>query len=476
MRLKTTAARIAALAAAAALAAIVASAGNGRPAAAAPPAAAHRWKIVFVVSDDENIYGSAVMHDVKHLIADHGVTFTDFHVTTSECGPSRASILTGQYPHHTGVTGNFGPHGYPSFNEHEDLAVWLHDAGYSTALVGKYINDYSLDGHNRVPPDWTDWQAMDSVPLEKYYDYTVNENGKLVHYGTAPSDYSTTVLTGKALDFLHHTRRPFFLYFAPVTPHLPAVPAPQDVGRFDSLAPFKSPSLNQANISDEPWAAWHERALTADGLSYVNEVRRRQLESLQSVDRAVAKIVAVLKQRHELDRTVIFYTSDNGFLWGEHRLGGKLWPYTQSINVPLVVRTPWTAGNGTTSSKPVLNVDFASTISQLAGVTPGIPQDGQSFVPLLHGKKIPWRNEFLVEYLGKNKLHDGGPPPYIALRTPDYLYVHYRFRNWQELYNLKTDPFELRNVAADPAYAATLKALQAELHRLYEEPPHRVPA
>ncbi len=97
--------------------------------------------------------------------------------------------------HHTGVTDNFGPHGFPAFNDSSDLAVWLHNAGYETALVGKYLNDYSLDGHNEIPPGWDDWQAMDSVPLEKYYDYKVNENGRIVHYGNAPADYSTTVLT-----------------------------------------------------------------------------------------------------------------------------------------------------------------------------------------------------------------------------------------------------------------------------------------
>ena len=431
-----------------------------------------RLNVVFIVSDDERVDGNAVMHDVQRLLARHGVTFDDFRVTTSECGPSRASILTGQYSHHTGVTDNFGPHGYPAFAAGSDLAVWLHDAGYRTALVGKYLNDYSLDGHNAIPPGWDDWQAMDSVPLEKYHDYDVNENGRIVHYGRKPADYSTTVLTQKAIDFLRGVRQPFFLYYAPVAPHLPAVPAPEDVGRFDALSPFSSPSVNQANISDEPWKAWHARALTAGGLSYVDTVRRHQLESLQAVDRAVGRIVATLARRKLLDRTVIFYTSDNGFLWGEHRLGGKLWPYEESTRVPLIVRMPWTQANGTVNHEPVLNIDFASTIAALTGVTPTIPQDGDSFVPLLHGRRIPWRKDYLIEYLGENKLRDGGPPPYVAVHTPRYLYVEYRYRQWQELYDLRRDPWELHNVVDDPAYRGIRLALRTRLETLYLAPPH----
>ena len=349
------------------------------PAGASPGAvsrhrsASQRLNFVFILSDDERTQGNAVMHDVNRLLAKHGVTFSNFDVTTSECGPSRASILTGQYSHHTGVMDNFGPHGYPAFAGTSDLANWLHRAGYETALVGKYLNDYSLDGHNAIPPGWDDWQAMDSVPLEKYYDYKVNENGKIVHYGSRPADYSTTVLTKQALAFLRSARRPFFLYFAPVAPHLPAIPAPQDIGKLDSLPTFRTPAVNQLNISSEPWASYHSRSLSEGGIAYTQDVRRHQLESLLSLDRSVKQIVDTLAKRHELRRTVIVYTSDNGFLWGEHRLGGKLWPYRASTHVPLIVRTPWTTANGTFNNEPVLNIDFASTIAELAGIEPGNP-------------------------------------------------------------------------------------------------------
>lgn len=406
------------------------------------------------------------MANVQRLLAAHGVSFTDFHVTTSMCGPSRASILSGRYSHHTGVLTNFGQHSYPAFNQRSNLAVWLHAAGYRTALIGKYINDYTRYGHNRIPPGWDDWQVMDSVPMEAYYHYTLNENGRLVHYGHSAADYSTTVLTNKAVSFLKQTRSPFFLYFAPVAPHLPAIPARQDQGKLENLAPLHSPAFNQRNIGKEPWRYWHEDMLKAAARIYVNDIRRRQEESLLSLDRAVKRIVDVLRQRHELARTVIFYTSDNGFLWGEHRLGGKIWPYQESTHVPLIVRTPW-QHTATTDNQPVLNIDLASTISALAGAKPRLPQDGRSFLPLLHGRTLRWRQAFLVEYLGDSQLRLGGPPPYVAVQTRRYLYIEYR-NGWRELYDRRHDPWELNNIAANPRTASIRHTLHRLLHRLYQ--------
>src|SRR5579864_4123760 len=166
--------------------AMLAAAGLAARAQARP--ATSRLNVVF------NVSGNAVMKDVQRLIARHGVTFDDFRVTTSMCGPSRASILTGQYAHHTGVLENFGAHAYPAFvEESEDLPVWMHDAGYETALVGKYINGYTgVAGHHKVPPGWNDWQVMDSIPMEAYYNYDLNDNGTLVHYGNKANDYSTS--------------------------------------------------------------------------------------------------------------------------------------------------------------------------------------------------------------------------------------------------------------------------------------------
>jgi N-acetylglucosamine-6-sulfatase len=445
--------------------------GNAQPRRAAR-APKRRLNVVLILSDDERVDGSTVMRNVHRLLAAHGITFTNYHVTTSECGPSRASILQGQYSHHTGVLDNFGLHGYPQFDQSSNLAVWLHRSGYRTALVGKYLNDYTLYGHDAIPPGWDDWQAMDSIPMEKYYNYTLDENGRQVQYGDSLSDYSTTVLTQKATSFIKRQgSKPFFLYFAPTAPHLPAIPAVQDRGKLENIAPLHTPAIDEANIGDKPWRAWHRDLLKAAADLYENHVRQRQLESLYALDRSVKRIVSTLRQRKLLSRTVIIYTSDNGFLWGEHRLGGKLWPYEESTHVPLVVRTPWRAGNGTANAEPVLNIDLASTISRLAGVAPGKAQDGRSFVPLLHGRTIRWRHAFVEEYLGRDQLRVGGPPPYVAVRTGRYLYVEYR-RGWRELYDLRRDPWQLDNLAGRPKLGAISRSLHVLLRRLESAPPH----
>jgi arylsulfatase A-like enzyme len=452
----------------------------GASAAKTLPASPHkpdqRLNVVLILSDDERWDGTTVMKNVKSLLVDHGVNFTNAHVTTSLCGPSRASILTGQYAHHTGVLDNFGPHAYPAFTEQSnDLAVWMHRAGYQTALVGKYINAYTgAAGHHMIPPGWDDWQVMDSIPMEAYYNYSINDNGHLEHYGRKPSDYSTTVLTQKAVQFIHGARHPFFLYFAPVAPHLPAIPAPGDQNKLENIAPIHSPAFNQRNIGKEPWRFWHKEMLSVAAQLYINHhVRERQEESLLALDRSVRSVVQALKARHELNRTVILYTSDNGFLWGEHRLGGKVWPYQESTHVPLIVRAPWTT-TPTRNNQPVLNIDLAPTISALAGVKPGLPEDGRSFLPFLQGQQTPWRHAFLVEYLGKDLLHDGGPPPYVAVQNRRNLYVEYR-NGWRELYNLKKDPWELNNIAGNPRTRPLQATLSRLLQRLYTAPPTPVP-
>jgi arylsulfatase A-like enzyme len=381
-------------------------------------------------------------------------------VTTSECCPSRASILCGQYAHTTGVVQNFGPASYPRFYEKSNLATWLHDGGYTTALVGKYLNDYTIYGRHHIPPGWSNWQAIDSVPEEAYYDYTLNENGRLVHHGAAAADYSTDVLGRKAKDFVSAAREPFFLYFTPIAPHLPAIPAERDLST-PLVLPRPRPNFNERDISDKPWSEIYRRVLGPNAVHYLDrEIESRQLRSLRELDRQVGALVRSLAQRGVLDRTVIIYMSDNGFLWGEHRLGGKIWPYEESIRVPLVVRVPW-AHAPRTDSHMVLNIDLASTIAELAHVRPGLPQDGRSIVPLLQSRVVGgWRRDFEVEYLGASQYYDGGPPPFRALRTTRWLYVEY-LNGWRELYDLRRDPYELRNVAGR---AATVR-LQAVLGR-----------
>ena len=303
------------------------------------------------------------------------MTFDRYYTTTSECCPSRASILTGQYPHHTGVVANFGPSGYPSFDESSTLATWLHDAGYTTALVGKYLNGYTLDGNHHVPPGWDRWVAIDSVPEERYYRYTLNEDGHLVDFGRRPADYSTSVLTSKAVDFVRTTRESRSSCTSrPSRPTFPRSLRRAIARASTGCRRPTSPAFDEADISDKPWRSRFVRTFTPRGAAYdLDEVRGRQLETLRSLDRSVGRLVGELRRRQLLRSTVIVYLSDNGFLWGEHRLGGKIWPYEESIHLPLVIRTPWRAGDGTVDHHMALNVDIAPTVAALAGVRAGDP-------------------------------------------------------------------------------------------------------
>jgi N-acetylglucosamine-6-sulfatase len=436
-----------------------------------PRAAARRFgrpqrpNIVVILTDDQRFDTLSRMPNVERLLAGRGVTFTNAFVTTSECCPSRASILSGQYAHDDGVVQNFGhTRGYKQFDESSTLATWLRGAGYETGLVGKYLNDYTYYGHHHIPPGWSQWDAIDSRPEERYYDYTLNENGRLVDYGSAPKDYSTDVLAGKAVDFIHRARGPFFLYFAPVAPHLPATPAPRDLAEPPAL-PRPRPDFDEPDVGDKPWHHLYRRMRKPQALHFLDrEIEGQQLGSLLEVDRQVGAIVNALKQRRALDNTVLVFMSDNGFLWGEHRLGGKLWPYEESIRVPLVIRAPWIR-SARVDRHLVLNIDLASTLAQLAHARPGLRQDGRSLVPLLRGASPPWRDEFVEEYLGESALDDAGPPPFRALRTKHWLYVEY-WNGWRELYDLDHDPYELSNEAHNPTFAAVRQRLRARLYAL----------
>jgi N-acetylglucosamine-6-sulfatase len=439
--------------------------GASTSAPAASRAAAGAPNIVVILADDERWDTLDRMREVRRLIASRGVVFTNAFVTTSECCPSRASILTGQYSHHTGVIQNFGPTSYPRFDEKSNLAVWLHRAGYDTALVGKYLNDYTVYGHHHIPPGWSDFVAMDSRPEEKYYDYTLNENGDLVHYGAAASDYSTDVLASKAIDFVRRAKEPFFLYFAPIAPHLPAIPAERDISTPLTLTKPR-PDFDERDLSDKPWQHLYKRVYSTQAIEYLDrDIEGRQLRSLRELDRKAGALMVELKRKGVLGNTIVIFASDNGFLWGEHRLGGKIWAYEESIRVPLVIRVPWRNAWGRTDSHPVLNIDLASTIAELAGVETRLPQDGRSLVPLLRGRSPAWRRDFVVEYLGASQLYDGGPPPFQALRSSQWLYVEYT-NGWRELYDLRRDPYELRNLAGGRDVRELQRHLAERLRRL----------
>ena len=206
----------------------------------------------------------------------------------------------------------------------------------------------------------------------------------------------------------------------------------------------------------------------------------RALASLQQVDRSIGEFVNALRADGQLSNTVLIFTTDNGLMLGEHRMGiVKIWPYEESIRVPLVIAGADVKDSGRRNGDFALNIDLASTIAQLAGVRPGLRQDGRSLVPLLEDQHPPWRRSFVVEYLGPGGSGSDYVAPFEGIRTVRYLYVQYgRFhlsprgpmvpypKGSEELYDLRTDPYELNNLAALPQYQALRRSLAAQLQQL----------
>jgi N-acetylglucosamine-6-sulfatase len=420
----------------------------------APGVGPGRPSVVVILTDDQ-VYNSLwAMPQTTRLLVDHGVTFTNAFDSNSMCCPSRATILTGQYSHSTGVWRNFPPHGgFRSFHDGSTLATWL-DPHYTTALVGKYLNGYGADMGYR-PPGWDQWFAAGS---EAYYGYRISEDGHVKQFGSAPSDYSTTVLGNESVRFIDDTKGPLFLYLATMAPHLPSIPSPQDRHAFAGLKPWHPPSYGEADVSDKPpyiraqeWNPSRAAAIDAD--------RRRMFQSLLGVDRTVAAIVAALRRTGRLSNTLILFTTDNGFSLGENRWRGKSVPYDPSIRLPLVIRyDALGVPGGTVDTHLVTDADFAPTIADAAGV-PAPGAEGQSLLPLMGGSVHSWRTSFPLEHLLGIHGQAHPPPSYCGVRTTRYMYVRYQ-DGFQELYDLGADPWELSNVASQrPALVASLRTL-----------------
>jgi N-acetylglucosamine-6-sulfatase len=436
-------------------------------------AAADTPNVLVIESDDQTLESMRVMNNVNSLIGAQGATFTRSFVNFSLCCPSRATFLTGQYAHNHGVLSNQPPNGgfegFESLHGDNNLAVWLQDAGYYTAMIGKYLNGYANDPP--VPPGWTEWYA--AAPADQdVYNYTLNENGTLVSYGESPTDFKQDVVTSKAVDFVDRRApkvQPFFLWLTYTAPHLggpepnpnppfdcqsTAKPAPRHAVAFDFEPLPRPPNFNEANVSDKPADIRNRPLLNADQIADIERKYRCELESLLSVDEGVKSIVDALTAQGELDNTVLIYTSDNGYFHGEHRIpGGKLRIYEESIRVPLEMRGPGIPP-GVNVNDLAINADLAPTIVDVANANPGLVMDGRSLIPVAQNPGIERGRELLIE-----------EPRFKAIRTGRYKYAEHR-TGAKELYDLSKDRFERQSRHADSAYRSVRLQLAARLHQL----------
>src|SRR5215211_2224692 len=291
-----------------------------------------RPNIVVVMSDDQTTESMRVMANVNALLAREGVTFANNFVSFPLCCPSRSTFLSGQYAHNHTVMGNAPPQGgYDKWRptEGNSLPVWLRSAGYTTVHIGKYLNGYGRTEPTHVPAGWAEWYGSVDPSTYRYYGYTLNENGRLVAYGTRPEDYQADVYTAKAVDAVKRLApqpTPFFLSVAYLAPHsgqprepgdprnlATPVPAPRHKGRFAAEALPRPPSFNEADVSDKPAAMRRRPLLGAQRINAIQSNYRQRLESVLAVDEGVAAIVRALADSGELANTLFVYTSDNGF-------------------------------------------------------------------------------------------------------------------------------------------------------------------
>ena len=419
------------------------------------PAPLTRPNIVLIISDDQRYDSMDYMPITKSRIFDQGVTFTRAYVTTPLCCPSRASILTGLYAHNHHAYDNFTMPDQPTVVEA------LHEAGYYTGLVGKYLNPWS----DKVRPEFDYWVAYDGHTGSKiYFNPKLNINGKrhTIH------GYVTSILQDYALEFFSQAQRqakPFFLIFAPNAPHYPADPAPGDENLYPDLPPARPPNYMEKDLSDKP--VWIQKNRAADP-NTMDDLHRKQLQSLHSLDVAVGKMLDALHENGQDQNTLVIYLSDNGLFLGEHRIDGKEMVYEEAVRVPFAVWYPPLVPKPLVESQLVANIDIAPTIYELAGVpTPG-EMDGQSLVPLLKSPTADWRTWLLLEAWP-------WPHSWRAIRTDNYLYVE-TAGDISELYDTVNDPYELQNQYRNAAYAATVKELASTLRSLNLGAPLTQPA
>lgn len=418
-----------------------------------------KMNIIFVLTDDQRMGTLQYMPNILAEMNDRGIIFERAFVTSSLCCPSRASILTGQYATQHGVLSNQRPFGGARvFNDSITLAVWMQNAGYKTALVGKYLNAYDkISPH--IPPGWDYWFSFLHT---SFYNYDVNDNGK--EYKDKET-YSTDLVFDKSIAFAKNNKsEPFFLYINPSAPHLPAQVPDIDVAKFSTFN-WHPKSYNEFNVSGKPAYIQQIPRFDAQLKTQIQTDAIWQIRSLQAVDRGFGRLISFLKKQGIYDNTTIIFLSDNGYMWGEHRLTGKVLPYEEAIRVPMAISSPYIKKTQTDSSNLVLNIDMAPTILDLTA-TPKPEQwtlDGESLFEFLSNKKPLKRSYFFIENLEESPIN-GHPSitkrvTHWGVRSHNQKYIEY-VTGESEFYDLVKDPLEQENQINNKDYSAEIDSLR----------------
>ena len=483
-----------------------------------------RPNVVMIIVDDMRKDDLRFMPRTRQLIGGKGVTFANSLSPYPLCCPARASYLLGQYTHNHRVFSVRHPYAFPALKDRSTLATWLTAAGYSTALVGKYMNGYGnmpepgkTSGKSLyyVPPGWTTWRASfeSGIPRDhpdhggtyQYFNTTLSRNGK--GFANFRGQYQSVVygdLSARIIRTRAASAKPFFLYASYTAPHNGGPQERDDLkyvrDRDGNLVTFGSPArpahvkgMFDRQITAAPGAEWRDPDPTDKpdylrSLSHTNaaeraamlELTRQRAEALYVVDRQVKRTIDALAASGELDETLVIFTSDNGYFLGEQRIRqGKILPHGPSIRTPLLMRGPGIPA-GETRYDPFLSIDFAPTIADIAGATPRVPVDGVSMLDVMRHGDVGWKRAVLTETGPRGvvrdtdesgqplDVEDPGEPDIrwaIGIRTDRYLYVDLASKE-EELYDMATDPNQYHNLVDVPKHAGLLASMRRELARM----------
>ncbi len=512
-----------------AIAAALALGAAGPPAEARQGGSGKRPNILVIMTDDQSLADVNHMPNVRKLLARRGTSFSHAVDSFPLCCPARATFITGQYAHNHGVAGNFYPYGWYGMKARQNsLPRWLQKRGYITAMVGKWLNGYgALDGHGEIPRGFRIWRGLLDVSSYDYFNFIMNSNGRLRswgdrsfaeklvefaniqvrggprpsalqvlqlaqsiftpgYYGTAePQNYSPDVtgkITRKLVRRQAKAKKPFFIWWAPAAPHREDVATtilgrpgadPRAAPRYEqfsqSLQLPRPPSFNHSDPADPESMIAQLPSMTPAEINQLTLDYQGRIGSLRAVDDHVAKLVRTLRKTRQLRNTLIVFLSDNGWVQGEHRIrGDKFVPYEESIHVPFIMRGPGVP-KGRIVKAQVSNIDFARTLLDAAWARPGRAQDGISLLPVARRPGRAPNRVIELEAPSPLFLGPGFPmsydKPYKGVRTNKYKYIVWSY-GAVELYDLRRDPYEINNVAADPGYAAVISRLAGRLQRL----------
>jgi N-acetylglucosamine-6-sulfatase len=458
----------------------------GMPAPMVEESAATKPNIIYIVTDDADKQLLFSMPNVKRLLVEQGTFLENYYIPQAMCCPSRASVLTGEYPHNHKVVGNNAPEG--GFAKYQQMrldpgnvAGPVEVQGYNSGLFGKFLNSYGPEtsSSHYEGANWTRWFGIFN---QKRYDWQANDDGTVRTFGSTAASYVDDVIWKKTKGFTFKQIRngkPVFTYWSPLAPHGEGndedsngdYPAPPGYSNLDPgpTPSFMKPSFDEADVSDKPSFVRDNPRISPEVKQQIGATYKGRYRMLRNIDDQVKELYDKLDARGQLDNTYIVLTSDNGWHEGEHRIDdAKLTPYEEASNVGAVVRGPGIPA-GVTKRELTSAHDLYATFTDIAdgAAGTGIDRDGRSLLPLLQGTNRSWRHGVLIE----NLLGRTGPnkPDYYGIVTDDadgsrYKYVEHDNEE-KELYDLNADPHELESFdeTADPALLENLSSRLTKL-------------